>query len=205
MAWTYKLKDISASGLSLNQVIEPAELELSPEDGTIIGDVRCVGSLVKPDEGTVFFEGGIEGRIARECVRCLSVFEEVLDVPCSVLFKKSSTERLGEAGGRQSGYQEDDDPNGGDEIYPIEGNQIDLLPVIRENIILSSPLQALCSNQCMGLCQGCGVNLNVERCTCSNPSPVEASEGVFHPDLSMANKHSGRSSGNRRKGSMRKL
>ena len=188
----------------MDQVIEPAELELPSGDGTIVGDARCSGLLVKPDDLTVYFEGRIEGRIARECVRCLAQFEEDLTLPCLVLFKKTSAGKALELGGRH-GRSQDEEQNDGDDIYSIEGNQVDLLPVIREHIILSTPLQALCTEQCLGLCQGCGASLNAEKCSCPTPNPVPASEGVFHPDLSKVDKHSsGRSSGSRRKGSMRK-
>lgn len=206
MGLIYKLSDISASGLSLDQMIEPDELQLSSDEGTIIGPVRCVGSLTKPDDTTVYFEGRIEGRIARECVRCLSIFEDNLSLRWLVLFKKTPSGPLLGAGGRQDSRYQDDDPNEGDDSYTIEGGQIDLLPVIREQIILATPLQAICRDDCIGLCQNCGANLNSGKCSCVTPNPVVPSEGVFHPDLSMANKHySGRNPGNRRRGSMRKL
>lgn len=203
MAWTFKLSDISASGLAIDQAIEPAELELSPDDGTIIGEIHCTGSLHKPDDTTVYLEGRITGSIARECVRCLNDFTEHLDLSCTALFKKPSPGKAGDAGGRHQKLR-DDDPVENDEISPIIENQIDLLPVIREHIILATPLRALCGDQCKGLCQGCGANLNSDKCSCPVPMPVLASEGVFHPDLSSANKNfSGRSPGNRRRGSTR--
>lgn len=206
MGLIYKLSDISASGLPLDQVIEPDELELSSDEGTIIGAVRCVGSLTKPDDTTVYFEGRIDGRIARECVRCLAIFEDDLSLRWLVLFKKTPVETMLGSEGRHGGRYPDDDPNAGDEIYSIEGGQVNLLPVIREQIILATPLRAICREECIGLCQDCGANLNTEKCSCAIPNPVVPSEGVFHPDLSMANKRpSGRYSGNRRKGSTRKL
>ena len=207
MGFIFKLSDISPAGLPLDQVIEPGEIELSSDEGTIIGPVRCVGSLTKPDDATVYFEGRIDGRIARECVRCLAIFEDDLSLQWLVLFKKASAWAMPGSGGRKdSRYQQDDDPDAGDDSYTIEGGQIDLLPVIREQIILSTPLQAICRDDCIGLCQNCGANLNSGKCSCATPNPVVPSEGVFHPDLSMANKHySGRNPGNRRRGSMRKL
>ncbi|MGD9850512.1 MAG: DUF177 domain-containing protein [Nitrospirales bacterium] len=205
MAWTFKLTDISASDLPIDQVIESAELELSPDDGTMIGEVRSAGSLIKPDDKTVYFEGRITGTIARECVRCLSNFTENIDLSCMALFKKPSGGKVLDTGGRKQKHR-DDEPDEGDEIYPIIDNQIDLLPVIREHIILSTPIRVLCAEQCQGLCQGCGANLNTEKCSCPVPMPVLDSEGVFHPDLSMANKaSSGRSPGNRRRGSTKKF
>lgn len=205
MSWIFKLTDIPASGLSLDRLVEPAELELSQDDGKVIGHMRCVGSLAKPDDRTVYFQGLLEGRIARECVRCLSVFEESLNLPCLGLFKKTSRVKgVDIAGGRHAQHQ-DEDRNDEDDVYPIDANQVDLLPLIREHVILAAPFQALCSDACLGLCQGCGANLNTEKCSCVVPAPVMESEGVFHPDLSIADKQSsGRSPGNRRRRSVRK-
>ena len=204
MAWTFKLSDISASGLAINHAIGSAELELSQDDGTIIGEVQTAGSLVKPDDTTVYLEGRITGTIVRECVRCLNDFTENLDLACMALFKKPSPGKVQDGGGRSQKHREDE-PDEGDETYPIIDGQIDLLPVVREHIILSTPLRALCAEECLGLCQRCGANLNTGKCSCPVPMPVLASEGVFHPDLSMAQKHrSGRSQGHRRNGSTKK-
>ena len=46
---------------------------------------------------------------------------------------------------------------------------IDLTEYIREDILLSFPQHYLCSEQCEGLCVGCGANLNKESCSCSKP------------------------------------
>jgi uncharacterized protein len=43
---------------------------------------------------------------------------------------------------------------------------IDLLPYIRETLILSIPVKKLCSPDCKGLCPVCGTNLNYGTCNC---------------------------------------
>jgi len=45
---------------------------------------------------------------------------------------------------------------------------IDLLPDIREEIILDFPIKFLCSSNCKGLCPRCGKDLNKENCSCFN-------------------------------------
>ena len=54
----------------------------------------------------------------------------------------------------------------GEDAYPITGYEIDLEPVIRENVILELPIRFLCKENCKGLCPKCGCDLNVERCSC---------------------------------------
>lgn len=51
--------------------------------------------------------------------------------------------------------------------YPIDGDMLDLEPVVRDACILSLPLAPLCRPDCAGLCPGCGVNLNMEPCICT--------------------------------------
>ena len=47
-----------------------------------------------------------------------------------------------------------------------EGDQVDLSPLIREQIILALPTRPLCRESCRGLCPQCGVNLNFQPCAC---------------------------------------
>lgn len=48
----------------------------------------------------------------------------------------------------------------------ITGDEIDVEEIIREQIYLSLPMKFLCDENCMGICPGCGVNLNKETCQC---------------------------------------
>ena len=44
---------------------------------------------------------------------------------------------------------------------------LDLLPYFREELMIETPMSSLCRPDCQGLCSGCGVNLNHEKCLCS--------------------------------------
>ena len=48
---------------------------------------------------------------------------------------------------------------------PIE-DEVDLADLARTAFILDMDTTALCSEDCQGLCPGCGVNLNEEPCRC---------------------------------------
>ncbi len=52
-----------------------------------------------------------------------------------------------------------------DKVF-YRGPEIDLSVGIREAIILSQPITALCRDDCRGLCPVCGANLNKKRCAC---------------------------------------
>ena len=46
-------------------------------------------------------------------------------------------------------------------------DEIDLAPLIAEQVMLALPTRPLCSDDCRGLCASCGVNWNRETCSCS--------------------------------------
>jgi uncharacterized protein len=54
------------------------------------------------------------------------------------------------------------------EISYYQGDFIDLAPIICEQIILQIPMKVICREECRGLCQHCGANLNVSSCNCRN-------------------------------------
>jgi len=58
------------------------------------------------------------------------------------------------------------------DAFAIVGDQIDLLPMVRESLLLDAPLAPLCRPDCAGLCPTCGIDLNVETCEC----PTESSD-----------------------------
>jgi uncharacterized protein len=57
-----------------------------------------------------------------------------------------------------------------DDVYPLEGDQLDLRPMVRESVLLAIPEAPLCSPSCKGLCPVCGVDLNRESCGCARPT-----------------------------------
>ena len=55
------------------------------------------------------------------------------------------------------------------DVFPFDGEKIDLEPVFREQFVLAVPFAPLCREDCKGLCPHCGTNLNLEQCSCSEP------------------------------------
>jgi len=45
-------------------------------------------------------------------------------------------------------------------------DEIDLEPIVLEQIVLQIPIKPLCREECKGLCPRCGADLNVESCDC---------------------------------------
>ena len=45
-----------------------------------------------------------------------------------------------------------DDVADGDDAFPIDGDQIDLVPAVRESVLLELPDDVLCRDDCAGIC-----------------------------------------------------
>lgn len=56
------------------------------------------------------------------------------------------------------------------ETRALEGDQIDLEPVVRDAALLELPLAPLCRLDCAGLCPKCGADGNIAPCSCSATS-----------------------------------
>ena len=61
----------------------------------------------------------------------------------------------------------------GEETYRLDGTKVDLVPLVRDAVLLHLPPAPLCREECRGLCPRCGANLNEGECGC-DPSPPDA-------------------------------
>jgi uncharacterized protein len=52
------------------------------------------------------------------------------------------------------------------EFSLYEGEEVNLTPLIREQMLLALPTRPLCREDCRGLCPQCGANLNERECGC---------------------------------------
>lgn len=93
-----------------------------------------VSAFVKRDKDDIYVHLATNGKLELICGRCL--------LPCELDFKKEF-----------------------DLNYEVGGKTvIDLTDNIRQEIILDYPLKMVCREDCKGLCQVCGKNLNEGEC-----------------------------------------
>jgi uncharacterized protein len=187
------LVDIPSEGQSIDCEVMPSEILLPSDDGKILGSLNCAGKVFLPNDRVAHFQGTLTGRVARECVRCLTIFEEDLFLHCDADFSQSTASALSpdsskkmKKGSRIHIPINDEAREQDLDTYPITEGQIDLLPALRENLILAAPQHPLCVESCAGLCQVCGANLNEGVCGCY--SPVTASSSVVSDTPSMVSK-----------------
>ena len=166
--------DITPQGLVISCDATAEELGLSEADERLAGPLS-VNLEVRQQENAVTVAGTVEGAALRQCVRCLSDYEDPLYVTlyADYLRQAESASKSGlplkhvarrSKERAQEAAMEDVDEQ--DEIYFYQGDHVDLTPMLREQIILVAPMQPLCREDCAGLCPKCGQNLNDRRCAC---------------------------------------
>jgi uncharacterized protein len=106
----------------------------------------------------VFFKGSLEAAIEATCSRCLSAGQLALDKEFDFVLSPDPS-----ASGRK--IEELRKEELGLSYYTTD--EINLAPLIREQVMLALPTRPLCKDDCRGLCGGCGVNLNHETCNCT--------------------------------------
>lgn len=107
----------------------------------------------------VLVRGTMATRLAMECRRCLAPVRVDVADEVTLLFEPLAGDEEEELEG---------------EVYPLpaRGDELDLRPALREELILRRPDFVVCSETCRGLCPTCGANLNETTCSCV---PVEES------------------------------
>jgi uncharacterized protein len=170
------LADITADGLSLVGEATAEELGLTKDDALLPGPLAVSLDLTNI-EGLVAVTGVLEGTIVRECVRCLKEYEDPLAFSVRGAFvpePKSALRHPKRIDPRKVRTEivEAEPEEEPDDQYHYQGNQLELAPMLREHVILSAPMQPLCSEDCLGLCARCGKNLNEGPCQCAVEPPI---------------------------------
>jgi uncharacterized protein len=115
--------------------IHLVELELNNLNGVV--------NLSRTPQG-LLTQGDFSAELSADCARCLVNFSQPLKTSFSELFAFKNR------GMDESGL-----------MVPEDGN-IDFAPIVYEYLLLEMPINPVCREDCKGLCEFCGVNLNEE-------------------------------------------
>ena len=135
----------------------PEEVELEDEGARLVApaEVRGEASL-KGEEVRV--RGAIKTEVELLCDRCAAPRRAPLEVEFDTRFipqtaaasETDNVELLTEDMG----------------LAAYEGDSLDVDELVREQILLALPSRNLCREDCKGLCQKCGADLNAGECSC---------------------------------------
>ncbi len=152
---TVSLRDVPPEGLRVACAVSREDLRLAEKDPGI-KDVLALTAYVYAGETDCRVDGELHGVLIHECVRCLELFDRPADILFRAVYQDPERRGAGDAG----------DGDEADDVYPMVTARVDLHDALREHVILSAPMQPLCSEDCRGLCQVCGQNLNTAACAC---------------------------------------
>jgi uncharacterized protein len=119
---------------------------LEVDDVRISGDVDVALRAVSSVDGVVL-HGLVRTPWATQCRRCLVDVAGVAESEVDELFQYNLTN---------------------DEANQIEGDLIELAPIVREYVLLELPVGPLCRPDCAGICPECGADRNESPCSCDN-------------------------------------
>ncbi len=123
-------------------IVDPADLDL--DDARITGPVDVDLALESTLDG-IEVTGAITVPWADACRRCLRPVEGVAAADVHELYQERVV-----------------DPD----AFEIEGDQLDLAPMVRELVLLELPDAPLCREDCAGICPVCGADRNESPCDC---------------------------------------
>jgi uncharacterized protein len=150
-----KLKEHDGKFAHVYQVnelpLEDTEVRLV-EPGEVSGRVRRAGKEIE-------LQGNLHAKLEAICGRCLKPVELPIQTEFTERFVPAvswAAEELHEL--------KPEDLN----LTVFDGEAIELDELVREELLLAVPDNVLCSEDCKGLCPGCGVDRNLNECQCEN-------------------------------------
>lgn len=138
LRWPGTTKDVVLS-------VEAADLEFG--ESRISDEPIDINLHLEALSNGVTVNGTTSATWVGECRRCLAPMSARMTIELSEL------------------YQQMPDDS---EAYVIDNDQINLLPMVRENLLLAVPLGPLCREDCPGFCPHCGKDLSETPCSCVN-------------------------------------
>ena len=115
----------------------------------------------KPVTKPVEVEGTVRNMAGALILNCR--LSTVLDLTCDRCTKAFSREKVVSYETLLATELEQEDS---DDIVLLENEELDAGELLRDVFILAMDSKHLCSEDCKGLCPGCGVDMNVAKCRC---------------------------------------
>jgi len=160
-----EIKELEAHPIDFDESFPPGAIELTDE----VRQLQPITSsghadLVEERHGKhevvqdIRLKGRLATRLELPCARCLEPVGHDVKRDFDLLYRPLGTD-AGKEELSVTGVEAD--------IGYYQGNGLELEDVVREQVLLSVPVKALCREDCKGLCPRCGQNLNEAQCSCA--------------------------------------
>ena len=146
----------------VNYTVEIPDVEF---EGDIIKFAKpcIVDGMITSDSDILVIKANIKTELEMVCSRCLDTFIYPIDIDIEERFTTNVD-------------SEDD------EATVVMNDVLDITEIVETSIISTLPIQRVCKDDCKGLCQECGCNLNYKTCSCDKEDVdvrFEALRGLF--------------------------
>jgi uncharacterized protein len=152
------LKDLAHEKLSFSSRFEPGVVDLGSENLRQIGNLDWVASAERAG-AEIRISGKLDTTVELACSRCLDPARVQVSKPFDLFFRERD----------EAMFDEDEEV----ELHENDtrtafftGTKLAIADILREQILLTVPMKALCTIDCKGLCPTCGTNLNSGSCGC---------------------------------------
>jgi uncharacterized protein len=155
----FSVKELELRKIPFRKVFQPGEVafldpdlrQVTPLD--VVGTAELVGAIQE-----IRVQGHLRGTVECACDRCLEPVSVPLDDEFDLLYRPAEADWESRP---EAGLSDDES-----EVGFYEGGGMDLAEVVREQVLLSLPMQRVCRADCQGICPQCGRNRNAGDCGC---------------------------------------
>ena len=153
------IKEMELRKIRFEETFAPGQIDFTGEALEQACPLRAAGTaeLLAHSDGEVRIRGRYSVEMTAECDRCLAHARFPMDEAFDLFYRPASQNALEEEVGIDEGEAE---------IGFYEGEGLELADILRERVLLTLPMQRVCSDDCQGICPVCGRNRNESACGC---------------------------------------
>lgn len=151
-----RLDDLREKPFRWDETVETDAESLDSPDVVVLGPVHWRGEIAFTDPGFLL-TSSYDYEQTLSCMRCLAPVPQRVEEDLTLLFVRE-TESTEDAELELSGEDLG--------LVHVDGEELELMPFLVEQLQLNVPMKPLCREACAGLCSECGANLNEGPCGC---------------------------------------
>jgi uncharacterized protein len=154
------VKELEVRKIRFDETFGPGQIDFTGEELEQGSPLQAAGEaeMLENSDGEVRIQGKYSVEMTAQCDRCLGRARFPLEAHFDLYYRPASYIA-------DEGEVEIDE--GESEIGFYEGKGLELLDILREQVMLALPMQRVCSQDCKGICPACGGNRNEVTCDCN--------------------------------------
>jgi len=163
------IKEMQRGAVRFKEVFQPGAIEFLDEQIQQAGPLQTQGTAeLVASIMEIRVRGHLAVRIESECDRCLEAVDFPIDTGFDLLYRPTPA----------PSEEEVEIDDAGSDIGFYRGDGLELADVLREQILLTLPMQRICRQDCKGICPVCGQNRNQVDCRCHQELPDDRWSGL---------------------------